>query len=108
MRVSDFLVKFNSALKDNGDGTFSLITSLSPGGTVDGNLTITGDLEVQGTVTFSGTMASNIDLDSNKIYIGYAEFTPDVTITSDTNDGSTKPLVINDSDNVEVFSVDSK
>lgn len=65
------------------------------------------DLYVTGAFTFGGTMASDLDMDGNKIYNGFAELTPDVTITSDTNDGSTKPLVVNDSDDAEVFSIDS-
>jgi len=65
------------------------------------------NLTVTGTLTFSGVMGGDLDLDSNKIYNGYAEFTPDVEVTSDTNDGSTKPIVALDSDSAEVFSVDS-
>ena len=59
------------------------------------------------TLIISGVVSGDIDLDSNKIYNGYAELTPDVVVTSDTNDGSTKPIVANDSDDAEVFSVDS-
>jgi len=51
-RLSDVLTGFNQALQDNGDGTFSLRTSLSGGGTITGNLIITGDLTVNGDFNF--------------------------------------------------------
>lgn len=51
-RISDVLTAFDKALINNGDGTWSMRTTMSGGGTVTGNLLVTGNLTVQGNFNF--------------------------------------------------------
>lgn len=51
-RIADLLTAFDKALIDNGDGTWSMRTSVTGGGTISGDVTITGNLTVQGNFNF--------------------------------------------------------
>jgi len=107
------------------DSPWSLINS---GTTLnwDDNVTIGGDLSVSGDFTFGDVTADElkidghllIDTDNAEAFLARKDgdagdcvtintISNQLLVRGDTNDGTTKPLIVNDSDNAEMFSIDS-
>ncbi len=101
MKYADFLINFDKALVDNGDGTFSLRTSVSGGGTVSGTLTVTGLTTMSGGTKYQrvGSGAGNYVVLSSDYIVGKTGITAggdSVTLPSAVTAGNGRVYVIKD------------